>query len=116
MIDLNPWIGLIGAVIGGIISLAGAFGLEMFRKFQQARNLRSAFAGELRAILASADRNRFIPLFEETIHAIEAANQPMFSNVRVVGEMHSVVFRSNADKLGLLAAPLAEKLAFVHSR
>jgi hypothetical protein len=115
ILAVAPWTTLLAALVGGLLSLTGVFGIEIFRDCWQTRNLKSAFVGELRALLLAVDGANLFATLEEVIRLIEANQAPAFSNQRVAGELHNLVFRANADKLGKLAAPLPERLALAHS-
>jgi hypothetical protein len=80
----------------------------------RAYTCKSAGIGELRAILASADQSEFLQILQRTVDQIRQDQQPHFSNVQIGGEIYNVVFRANAGKLGLLAAPLPRNLAIAY--
>jgi hypothetical protein len=110
---------LAGVVVGGFLGIAGAISsgvlLQIWQDRQKRINLRSALAGELRAILTVVDERRVLPALENVIDHIRMHQTVLFFPVWL-GDMHNLVFRQNADKLGSLPAPLPERVVAVHYR
>jgi len=112
--DYNWVSNLASVAVGGAISICSVVVIEIWREVRQAKNLRAAFAAELRAVLNSVDHNQFFRRLEDLISEIRRTSQPRFSTSRIASEMHNLVFRKNAHKIGLLDGELARNLAIVH--
>jgi hypothetical protein len=106
---------LIGVLIGGVLALAGGIGVKIYEHRQQRLSLMSALAGELRAILAVVDDRQVLQTLQNVIEQIRVQQKSLFFPMSV-GEMHNLVFRQNADKLGFLRAPLPERIVGLHYR
>ena len=101
---------LIGVVIGGVIALASAWGLERQRQVREARNLAMAFRGEIIALREIVKRRGYLKNLTETIEAIKRTSQPRILHIPVRRQYFNV-FDKNVDKIGMLNAPLPELLA-----
>lgn len=75
----------------------------------------SAFAGELRAILRVVEERQVLQALQHVINEIQIQRAPLFFPFWI-GDMHNLVFRQNADKLGSLRAPLPEQIVAIHYR
>src|SRR5438309_630991 len=110
---------LTGVIVGGVLGIAGGIGtgvaVKVFEHRQQRINLMSALAGELRAILTVVEERQLLQTLQTVIDQIRIQQTSLFFPVWV-GEMHNLVFRQNADKLGSLRAPLPERIVAVHYR
>ena len=106
-------------VIVALLALAGALGtgivVWVLDRRQQKLNLMSAFAGELRAILTVVEERQVLQALQNVIAQIQTQQAPLFFPFWV-GDMHDVVFRHNADKLGSLRAPLPEQIVAAYYR
>jgi hypothetical protein len=107
------------AVIAALLALAGTLGTGIIvwvvDRRQQRLNLVSAFAGELRAILTVVEERQVLQALQRVVDDIQRLHQPRFIPFWI-GDMHDVVFRQNADKLGSLRAPLPEQIVAAYYR
>ena len=103
----------------GLLVIAGGLATGLPVKFLEDRqrrlNLMSALAGELRAILRVVEERQVLQALKGIIEQIRTRRTPLFFPFWI-GDMHGLVFRQNADKLGSLRAPLPEQLIAVHYR
>src|SRR5262245_58556693 len=92
---------LTGVIVGGIIGIAGVVIGKLLEQRQQRLSLMSALSGELRAILEVVEKRRILQALEGVIERMRRERTPLFFPFWF-GNLHSLVFRQNADKLGSL--------------
>jgi len=100
--------GLVGALIGGAISLSSAFGLDHIKQRRDAHNLAHAFRGGIGALLSIVSRRRYVPLIAEKLQAVRRGDR---SRLLLKAKKDYVeIYSKNVDRIGLLHSDLAEKL------
>jgi hypothetical protein len=104
---------IIGALIGGGLAIGTGIIVKIFADFVEARRLRVALAAEIRAILDLVERDQMIPKIENLNKHCRATRGAGFLPVQF-NSNYDDIFRSAADKLGLLPSSLVERLVTFH--
>jgi len=96
---------LIGVGIGGLLSYL--FTIDVNRRYrnQEGKNVASAFAGEISAILESAKHREYVRGLQLLIDHVEQTGQPVSLGLNAQHD-YFVVYKANATRLGMLRDPL----------
>jgi hypothetical protein len=110
----------LGAVLlGGILAILGGVWTSNIRLRQEhrrdSRTLALAFKGEIRAFVELVEERSYISRFGEIIEQIEATRQPFFMPFRVRYK-YDRVYDANLARIGILKAPLPEKIPLFYTR
>lgn len=98
-------------LVGGAILLVLT---QFFTRRQKRKSVQAALRSEIQSILAIVEWRDYIPGFSNFIETIKREPSVKFFQIRVA-EDYDAVFRSNCNKLGLLAAETAAKtVRFYH--
>jgi|GEM_PF-5285108 len=108
-----PDAALMGALVGGAISLATSLastvGAEMFKQKREARNLAYAFQGGINALLVIVEERKYVRLISEAVQAGRAGHP--LTTMKVSAKRNYVeLYNKNVDKLGLLHAAVAQRI------
>lgn len=95
-----------GVIIGFIINAYN----DKSRRFIEAKNLASAFKGELFAISEIVRKRGYIKFIENLISNIEISHEANFPKINITKE-YFYVFKNNIHKIGTLKSPLPEKIS-----
>jgi hypothetical protein len=97
--------GLIGAVIGGAISIATTFGSEVWKTRRQSNTLAIALRAEIDAVLALVESRGFMTMLDAAIDA-KRRGESQWLAVRV-GENYFPIFAGNTSSIGILGPEVA---------
>lgn len=103
-----------GIVLGAFLATAGGFAAKFYSYWQERRSLRSAFVGELRAILAVVERQRLIQSLEGQISDMKKSGNISIYTSRVAMS-YNAIYLANARNIGILRTPLPERLVSVYN-
>ena len=106
---------LLSTLVGGLLALAGGFGGKYYSDWRLQQNLRSAFSGELRSMLATIKRQNLISELEKQLRAFEEGEVWRVASA-VIPPEYNLVFKQNASKLGFLRAPLPEQIVSAYAQ
>jgi len=101
-------IGLIGVLVGGVITSGTTFTMEYFTQHKEAFHLAHAFRGGVGALLDIVEHRQYLRVVEWKIQeAKRGATSPLMIKVR---RDYLALFSKNVDRIGLLEPELAKKL------
>jgi hypothetical protein len=107
----------VASVVGGVLTLCGAIGATFWTKrLEQAsdkKNLASAFIGELMALKTVVEGRQYVTNVKECIKWVDDNKQchPFYFTVK---EDFFAVYLQNTAKIGLLPAPIPEKISIIY--
>jgi len=99
------------AVIGGFLS---NYAIETHKAKRAARHLAQSFLGEIKALRTIADTRGYVDGLKRLIAYIEQTDEPRLYQVKVRRD-YMIVYKENADKVGMLEEPLPEDLAIFYT-
>lgn len=111
MEDLLP---LLGVVLGGVLGLGGNVLSEYFRRRAEARSVAYAFLGEVSGLVEIISRRGYIGFINQAADRTEETGVPFVIDVPVKREYFSV-YKACVAKLGLLEAPLPQRIANMYT-
>lgn len=104
---------LLQTLIGGLLTfLGGLLGSHLIQRSQrksERKNLASAFYGEISALLSIIEKRGYIQALKNNLKHIEETGEVSFSYFKVT-QNYFRVYEQNIGKIGLLNAPLPEKI------
>ncbi len=104
---------LISTLVGGLLTfLGGLTGSYLVQKFQRdadRKNLASAFYGEISALLEITEKRQYIQGVEANLQEIKTTGRTNLMSFAVTLKYFNV-YDQNVGKLGVLLAPLPEKI------
>ena len=113
--DYSP---LLQTLLGGGLAISGGLIGTAYTQWLQRKaereNLASAFHGEISALLSIIEKRGYMSSIEEDIEFIEKTGQAQFSHFRVTKSYFSV-YEQNVGKIGILSAPLPEKIVLFYT-
>ena len=107
----------VASVVGGVLTLCGAIGATFWTKrlerVSDKTNLASAFIGELMALKTVVERRQYVTNLKQCIKWVEDNKQcyPFYFTVK---EDFFAVYLQNTAKIGLLPAPIPEKISIIY--
>jgi hypothetical protein len=104
---LSTVLGALLALLGGIV---GTWYAARRRERDERRSLAGAFAGEIQAVVDILERRQYVEGIEALIAEVESSGRPTAVFGRIRGRYFQV-YEANAARIGVLRAPLPEKIA-----
>lgn len=105
---------LYSVATGGVIGVVGGFlsnyVFEQFKSKMAAKHLAQSFLGEIKALRTITEARGYTEGLKRCIEYIERTNEPDLFQVKVRKD-YLVVYKENADRIGMLEEPLPEYLA-----
>lgn len=105
---------LYSVATGGVIGVLGGFlsnyAIEQFKSKKAAKHLAQSFLGEIKALRTITEARGYTDGLKQLIEHIEITNEPILYQVKVRKD-YLVVYKENADRIGMLEEPLPEYLA-----
>ena len=93
--------GILQVVLGAVLAIAGGFCVKWFSDWRDGRNMRTALAAEIQAMLRMLEQERLIPTLKGEIEWLENTLTPREFNI-TFKNTYNVVFAGSASKLGLI--------------
>ena len=110
----SGWAAIIGAGVGGLAVFLSSFGIQIFQRANERRNLLSAFKGEISAILKIVKLRRYKESFKGALKKAKENAKNGAGPIKVRGiileQNYFEVYERNTQKIGSLGDPLPEKI------
>lgn len=111
--NITNYLSVFQTLIGGLLTflggLIGNYFIQRSQRNAELNNLASAFYGEISSILAIVKRRNYVESMTYVLENVEADEAPEFTYYRGQNEKFRI-YESNVSKIGLLPAPIPEKL------
>ena len=115
----SPLLPLLGVVIGGLLSIMGAYISSTLadrrRQTQESNSLAHAFRGEISALVRLTEDRNYQQQIQEVVEHIKTTRQPFFMSLHV-RRKYFAVYNNNVNRIGLLWDPLPEKIACLYAQ
>ena len=104
---------LLQTLLGGLLAFSGgflaSFLLQRTQREKERESLGSAFYGEIAALLDIIARRQYLEFIKRELESVKQTGQVDSIQVRV-SRNYFQVYEHNVERLGLLPAPLPEKI------
>jgi hypothetical protein len=109
---MDLWSGLIGAVIGGLLTIAGAWAQAAYYRRDRRAHLKASLAAEISSLVALARVNQYDAYLRQNADLAEALPAGTTPEAVVIPADHNYfsVFEASAAEIGLLDARLAARI------
>lgn len=102
--------GLIGVVIGGVLSFLATFLITFLEKCGERERFSKAITSEIKSIIYLTNKRKYRYFFEEILSYIEETkNEPLPFKI-IIENDYFPVFSNNLDKIGFLKNPKSEEV------
>ena len=101
---------IVGGVIGVISGFLSNYAIEQYKTKKAAKHLAQSFVGEIKALKTITEARGYTSGLKQLIQHIEETGKPFLYQVKVRKD-YLVVYKQNADRIGMLEEPLPEYLA-----
>lgn len=98
-------IGIVGALLGGLMTFLTTSHMENKKQGSKARQLALAFQGEIKAILHIVQRRQYLQGIQQLLTEMNATGERRQLQIKV-RRNYILVFENNVSKIGLLPRPL----------
>lgn len=103
-----------GGVIGLVSGLVSNYALEQYKTNKTARHLAQSFVGEIKALKTITGARGYKDGLKKIVEYMESTGHPRLYQVQVRKD-YFLVYKQNADKIGMLEEPLPEYLAIFYT-
>lgn len=104
---------LFQTLLGGLLAFLGGFVgnylLQRSQRQKERESLSSAFCGEIAALLAIIERRQYLKFIKSQLEVVKQTGEVDSLQLKV-SRNYFQVYEHNIGKVGLLAAPLPEKI------
>lgn len=117
--NFQGFIPLLATVLGAIIALGGAFWstivIERRREKRQAKNLASAFYGEITALRSIVEKRNYVDGLKQIISVMKTTGNPLQYDVPIEMRYFNV-WKENVSNIGILEDPLPADIAIFYTQ
>ncbi|MEO0511234.1 MAG: hypothetical protein AAF065_15395 [Verrucomicrobiota bacterium] len=102
--------GLGGVAIGGLATFASTYTLSKIQKKDESTALSSAIVTEVKVTLELIEAREYVENIRQIVETMEENEGMTYSFQVIVPDDYCIVYKSNADKIGLLPNTIRDKV------